>query len=185
MIFGDANITKCCCQSTSGLPGGREGGINLCRVGISGQTDLSFCRGNVYCSYHCHRNLDSLYSKEFLTWVQAGMKIAQKAEVGFNRDIAAFCQLNCCKTWWTGAWALPSDSRSAALPWIRREALAPSHSLGEQKLLEDLTVIRWTPPRVSSSLCAHQNLLIVHIIVSSCFRRTSAGGLGFTTPLQQ
>lgn len=42
MIFGEAKTIKCCCQSTSGLPGGRERGVSLCRaprVGVSGETD--------------------------------------------------------------------------------------------------------------------------------------------------
>lgn len=95
------------------------------------------------------------------------MKIAQKPEVVFNGDILAFYQLNSCKTWWTGTWALPSGSRSAALPWNKKEELAQSLSLEGQKLLEDLTVIRWMPPSVSSGICAHQHLLIIHVILSS------------------
>lgn len=93
------------------------------------------------------------------------MKRAQKPEVVFNRDIIAFYQLNCCKTWWTEAWALPSDSRSAALPWNQKEELAPFLFLEGQKLLEDLTVIRWTPPSVSSYMCPHQHLLIIYVVL--------------------
>lgn len=145
---------------------------------------LSFCKGNAYCSYHRTKKPCFYHSKacEFLTCAQTGMKIAQKPEVIFNRDIVVFYQLNCCKTWWTGAWALPSDSRSAALPWNKKEELAPSLSPEGQKLLEDLTVIRWTPPSVSSYLCAHQHLLI-QVILVSCFRRSpAAADLGFPTP---
>lgn len=126
-----------------------------CLQGTNSYIDKSRVGGNSgyfpVCSLERLKLLNAVV-REHWGCIEAGIKIVQKPEVGFNKDIAAFYQLNCCKTWWAGAWALPLDSKSAALPWIRREELAPSHSLEGQKLLEDLTVIRWTPPRVSSSV---------------------------------
>lgn len=66
MIFGEAKIIKCCCQRTLRLPEGGEGGVSFLQSSRSWSLwsdRVSFCRGNVYCSHHCHRNLDSLSTK--------------------------------------------------------------------------------------------------------------------------